>query len=142
VILESRFPFGFRAVYRGRRYTVSYYQSDEITLRDEETNAEVARVPVAELDEYYEVLTWGTYVGEPFLMDWELDNDQYAISFHGVYGGNGIKIAAEWRARQATDSAMGTSHYQEDQFTFRARVPRAEVHDIHEERRDLLGGLT
>jgi len=135
--MDTQLPFGPRAVYRGRRYVVGYFDADEVPLRDEETGAEVARVPLTELDEYYEVSTWGTYVGEPFLVDWALDNDQYAISFHGFYGGNGIKIAAEWRARQATDAANGTSHYQEEQFIFRARVPRAEVHDIHEKRRDL-----
>jgi hypothetical protein len=141
--MDAQLPFGPRAVHQGRHYVAGEPYDDAVTLRDEETGAVVARVPVTELDEYYEVSTWGTYVGEPFLVDWALDDDQYAISFHGFYGGNGIKIAAEWRARQATDSARGTSHYQEDQFTFRARVPRAEVHDIHEKRRDLArGGMT
>jgi hypothetical protein len=128
-------PTGYRAVYQGRRYATGDVTGDELALRDEDTGAEVATVPIADLDEWYHFSTQGTYAGEPFQIMSD-DDDQYHLYF---VGGNGSKIAAEWRARQETDDAEGTSHWREnDMFTFLARVPRSAVRDVHEHHDDSL----
>ncbi|HEY0453439.1 hypothetical protein [Actinophytocola sp.] len=128
-------PSGYRAVYRGKRYRSDSGDGSSVTLWDEETGAnEVATVPIEDLDEWYRIRTVGTYVGEPFKVNAEMDDGTYWISFDG---GNGRKIADEWEARK--DAADGSRHWQEDRYTFMATVPKAEVHDVREDRFDLLG---
>jgi hypothetical protein len=136
-------PTGYRAVYQGRLHKAGDATEDMLTLLpldtdedpDEDPDAEVVRVPIDELDEWYYFSTRCTYVGEPFQVMSEEDG-QYVLHFAG---GNGIKIAAEWVVRQATDEALGTSHWREnDMFTFLARVPCTAVDNVHEHHDDLL----
>jgi hypothetical protein len=128
-------PSGYRVVYRGQRYRDGDVEGEEMTLLDEETGAEVATVPVTDLDEWYWFSTQCTYVGEPFQIMSEEDG-QYVLYF---VGGNGIKIAEVWRAKVKTDAAEGTSHWREnDMFTFLARVPKSAVQNVHEHHDDTL----
>lgn len=127
-------PSGYRAVYEGRHYVASGGQRGEVTLFDTDSRHEVATVPIANLDEWYTVRTVGTFVGEPFQVQAEMDDGTYWISFAG---GNGRKIAAEWEARK--DAGASGSYWQEDRFTFMATVPANEVHGVHEVREDVLG---
>src|SRR5262245_6824564 len=128
-------PTGYRAVYQGRRYKAGDVTGEEIALLDEQSGAEVTRVPIGDLDEWYYFSTRCTYVGEPFQIMSD-DDGQYVLWFAG---GNGITIAREWEARQKTDEAEGTLHWREnDMFTFLARVPHSAVSDVYEHHRDSL----
>lgn len=127
-------PSGYRAVYQGRPYVASGGQRGEVTLFDPGTRHEVAKVPIADLDEWYTIRTVGTFVGEPFQVKAEMDDGMYWIDF---VGGNGHKIADEWAARK--EAGASGSYWQEDRYTFMATVPTSEVHDVHEVREDVLG---
>lgn len=126
------FPTGYRAVHDGELYRANGGLRGQVTLRDEH-GAEVRTVPIGELAEWYSVRTVGTYLDEPFLVEAEVDGS-YAITY---VGGNGAKIADEWAARKG--AADGSRYWQEDRYTFMATVPKADVHDVREERKDELG---
>jgi hypothetical protein len=135
--ITKQFPNWFEAVYRGRRYRSSAGgdRPGFVKLFDRETRAQVSDgVPIGELDEWYSIQARGTYLDEPFQVYAEIDETMYWI---GYVGGNGIKIAAEWRTRKESDPE--SAFWQEDRFTFDARVPKEQVHDIHEVREDALG---
>ena len=126
------FPSGYRATYRGATFHAGGGHDGNLTLWDPDTSAEAHTVPIEELDEWYGIRVIGTYLDEPFKVEAEIGS-QYWITF---IGGNGSKIADEWKAR-ANDE--GARYWQEDQNTFMARVPKSEVHNVHEERQDALG---
>jgi hypothetical protein len=128
------FPSGYGAVWQGRRFLANGGRAGKITLRDPETGQDVRTVPIGELDEWYATHTEGTYLGEPFRVNAEIDGTHYWITYEG---GNGIRIAEEWRARQ--DSEPNSAFWREDQYTFMARVPKGEVTALREIRRDALG---
>ncbi|HET9142691.1 hypothetical protein [Actinophytocola sp.] len=130
----SEFPSGYRAMYRGKRYNANGGRQGQVTLWDEDTGHQVARVPIDELDEWYFFSAQGTYLGEPFRVNREIDGTLYWISYEGS---NGRKIAEEWRVR--TESDPGSTFWRDDRFCFDARVPKEQVHDIHEVRQDALG---
>jgi len=132
--IVKKFPSGYSAVYQGKRYRANGGSQGGVTLWDETTGQEVGTVPIGELDEWFTTRTIGTYLDEQFRVNAELENGQLWIYYEG---GNGRKIAAEWRARQ--ESEPESTFWQEDRFTFMATVPKSEVTDIHEVRQDALG---
>lgn len=127
------FPSQDYAVYRGVRYLVGSDEQGRLTLRDEVSGLPVLAPPIEALDGWYHVQTVGTFIGERFFVHAEYSDGTLWISFDE---GNGIKIASEWRERSSMGS--GGDYWQEDRFTFCARVPKEEVTGIHEERRDVL----
>jgi hypothetical protein len=126
----KKFPNGYFAVYQGKRYQANGGSSDGRVLIYDYHRP----VPIGELDEWYFAQTIGTYLDEPFRVNAELENGQYWIHYEG---GNGRKIAEEWRTRQ--ESEPESTFWQEDMYTFMATVPKDQVTDIHEVRRDALG---
>ena len=126
----KKFHSGPACVYRGVRYNTDGSHDGLVTLFDVGTGRAVTTVPIAVLDEWFTVRTVGTFIGEPFQLSMEIDHTDYYMSY---LGGNGSAIAAEWRAR-GDDSRF----WQEDRYTYFARVPIADVQDVHEEREDIL----
>ncbi|HEV8554867.1 MAG TPA: hypothetical protein VGR06_00530 [Actinophytocola sp.] len=129
-----KFTNGFFAVYRGKRYGASGGNQGQVGLFDEVTRQQVDTVPIGDLDEWYTTHTVGTYLDEPFRVNAELENGQYWIYYEG---GNGIKIAEEWRTRE--ESEPESTFWQEDVYTFMATVPKEQVTGVHEVRQDELG---
>ena len=131
--IVKQFASGYFAVYHGKRYRADGGRQGHVTLRDEQTGQTVGTAPITELDEWYSAKDIGTYLGEPFQVKAELAGGQYWISYEGS---NGRKIAAEWRNRQKAEP--NADFWQEDMYTFMAHVPKEQVRDIHEVRRDAL----
>lgn len=119
------------AVYQGELCSASGRPPGKVALRREGVPEQV--VPIADLDEWYTVRTWGTFLGHEFEIYFE-DEDGYGIGVIGT--GDGHWLAATWAKPEEHPEVR---FQQMDQFTFEASVPKHMVSDIHEVRTDNLG---
>jgi hypothetical protein len=120
-----------RAVYRGEVYQTSGRPPGKVALHREGFPEQV--VPISELDEWYTVRTWGTFLGHEFEIYFE-DEDRYGIGVVGT--GDGHWLAATWAKPEEHPEV---SFNQLDRFTYEASVPKHMVSNIHEVRTDALG---
>jgi hypothetical protein len=95
-------------------------------------DALVAEVPIADLDEWYSVRTWGTFLEHEFEVVDERDG-RYSLFFMAGDGQWAARVWAEPEAHPDVD------FQRQDMYTFIAVAPKDRVTDIHEVRTDLLG---
>ncbi|MFJ1762604.1 hypothetical protein ACIOD2_19965 [Amycolatopsis sp. NPDC088138] len=89
-------------------------------------------VPIADLDEWYTVRTYGTFLEHEF----EVYHEEDGTYFIGVVGrGDGHWLAETW-AKPEEHPEVGFQRM--DQFTFEATVPKDMVSDLREVRTDSL----
>jgi hypothetical protein len=119
------------AVYRGEVWPASGRPPGKLALSREGAPERV--VPITDLDEWYTVRVWGTFLGHEFEIYFE-DEDGYGIGVVGT--GDGRWLGETW-AKPEEHPEVGFDR--PDQFTFRASVPKHLVSDIHEVRTDSLG---
>jgi len=119
------------AVYQGKEYEASGRPPGRMALYDGAVL--VAEVPIAELDEWYTVHTWGTFLGHEF----EIYHEEDRTYFIGVVGrGDGHWLAETWAKPEEHPEV---SFQRMDRFTFEATVPKDMVTNLREERVDNLG---
>lgn len=115
-------------VYRGSVFSVSERPPDRVMLRREGVPDQ--EVAIADLDEWYTVRTYGTFLDHRF----EVYSEEDGEFFIGVVGkGDGHWLADTW----AKPEEHPDVHFQQmDRFTYEALVPKHMVTDIHEVRTD------
>ncbi|MFJ7210847.1 hypothetical protein [Amycolatopsis sp. NPDC098790] len=119
------------AVYQGETYRAAARVPAEMQLyRD---GAPWKQVPIADLDEWYTIRTWGTFLEHEFEIYRE-GEDGYGIGAVGT--GDGRWMAETWAKPEEHPEV---NFNRPDQFTFEATVPKHMVSDIHEVRTDSLG---
>jgi hypothetical protein len=118
-----------RAVYHGETYAAAERGPADVQLyRD---GAPWKLVPMTDLDEWYSVRTWGTFLEHEFEVVDERDG-RYSLFF---MAGDGRWAARVW-AEPERHPEVGFQ--QIDQLTFVAVAPKHLVTDLREERTDLL----
>jgi hypothetical protein len=87
-------------------------------------------VPITDLDEWYTVRTYGTFLEHEF----EIYNEGDGTYFIGVVGrGDGHWLAETWAKPEEHPEVQ---FQRMDQFTFEATVPKDMVTNLREERTD------
>ncbi|UOZ09237.1 hypothetical protein [Amycolatopsis sp. WQ 127309] len=118
------------AVHQGRTYEASGRPPGRLALY--EGDAQVAEVPIADLDEWYSVRTRGTFLEHEFEVVDERDGC-YSLFY---MAGDGQWAARVWAEPEAHPDVQ---FQRQDMYTFIAVTPKDKVADIHEVRTDLLG---
>lgn len=90
------------------------------------------QVPIADLDEWYTIRTWGTFLEHEFEIYRE-GEDRYGIGVVGT--GDGHWLAATWANPEEHPEVQFD---RQDMFTFFASVPKHMVTDLREVRTDHL----
>lgn len=122
-------PVGY-AVFEGEVYSAAARVPADVQLYRDGTPWRL--VPIADLDEWYTVRTYGTFLGHEF----EIYHEEDGTYFIGVVGrGDGHWLAETWAKPEEHPEV---SFQRMDQFTFEATVPKDMVTNLREERTDHL----
>jgi hypothetical protein len=119
------------AVFQGELYSASGRPPGKVALHREGVPEQV--VPIADLDEWFTVRTYGSFLEHEFEIYRE-GEDGYGIGAVGT--GDGRWMADTWAKPEEHPEV---NFNRPDQFTFEAAVPKHLVTDIHEVRTDNLG---
>ncbi len=118
------------AVFEGEVYSAAARVPADVQLYRDGTPWRL--IPIADLDEWYTVRTWGTFLGHEF----EIYHEEGGTYFIGVVGrGDGHWLAETWAKPEEHPEV---NFQRMDQFTFEATVPKDMVTDLREERIDHL----
>jgi hypothetical protein len=118
-----------RAVYQGETYAAAERAPDHVQLyRD---GAPWQLVPITDLDEWYTVRTWGTFLEHEFEVVDERDG-RYSLF---LMAGDGQWAARVWAEPEAHPDV---DFQQQDMYTYIALAPKDRVTGIREVRTDIL----
>ncbi|WIY04189.1 hypothetical protein QRX60_10210 [Amycolatopsis mongoliensis] len=118
------------AVFQGEVYSAAGRVPADVQLYRDGTPWRL--VPTADLDEWYTVRTYGTFLEHEF----EIYSEGGGTYFIGVIGrGDGHWLAETWAKPEEHPEVQ---FQRTDQFTFEATVPKDMVTNLREERTDQL----
>ncbi|VVJ23741.1 Uncharacterised protein [Amycolatopsis camponoti] len=118
------------AVHQGKEYEASGRPPGRMALYDGDVL--VAEVPIGELDEWYTVRTWGTFLEHEFEVADERDG-RYSLF---MTAGDGKWAERVWAEPERHPEVQ---FQRMDRMTFAAVAPKHMVSNLREERVDNLG---